>query len=214
MKWCTSLRWNGEYKHIHRGQIRYAVEMVLQSTHSTKYKTSSCALLGCLFVRVWRRARWHGPKIYSRPTCSYIWMVSLRHIGPRQFRLHHRWPQKHNARPLTDVSLFICCLQDPPPSVRTSADRCCATVAGSLCMSWRPELMWVDTVKSHPPGMNRASHISSEFKYFLVECKKSAVVCFVTIPNMIISLIPNHKPMILSSIVPQTASNSSGVLMN
>ena len=57
--------------------------------------------------------------------------------------------------------------------------------------------------------MNRASHISSVFKYFLVEFKKSAVVCYVTILNMIISLIPNHKLMILSSVVPHTASNSS-----
>lgn len=98
---------------------------------------SRCSPSGCLSAQVWRRARWHGLKICSRPTCCCIWTVSVRQVG-----LH--------ASPEAQCCAFywhrlICCPQGPPLSARTSADRCCATVAGSLCMSWRPELMWVDS---------------------------------------------------------------------
>lgn len=42
---------------------------------------------------------------------------------------------------VSNNSFLIAAPQDPHPSVRTSADRCCVIVVGSRCMSWRQELM-------------------------------------------------------------------------
>lgn len=56
------------------------------------------SLSGCLFAPVWRRARWHEPKICSRPTCCCIWMVRVWQFGL------HGWSDKHSAAPFNNIS--------------------------------------------------------------------------------------------------------------
>lgn len=120
--WCTSLRGNGRFTHTLADGSKYM---------NLYQKNELFFLAGWLCAQVWRRVKWHGPKTCSRPTCCYISMVKEHQAEqPRFFFL--------------GLSLnYFYCAQVPHPSVRILGGRCCATVGGSLCTSWRQELMWV-----------------------------------------------------------------------
>lgn len=142
--WCTSLKWNGQHTHTLSTDKIFCRNWTIMWMQIIARSHCNSHVWGVLLLPVRMSLCTSVTESEVARAKNLLKTNMLLHLDGKCMTVRAALMVRR-----TQCSSFyqhqflflICCPQAPPPSVRTSADRCCATVAGSLCMSWRPELM-------------------------------------------------------------------------